>query len=55
MLCDERCRWQRLKLSCLQADYRQYWYDRRRGQKPMPASVFWKWHSRPVWQIWGAA
>jgi len=59
LLCDRECRLQRIKLSCLQADYRQYWYDRRRGVPAMPAKVFYKWHAGqpepPLWKEWGAA
>jgi len=33
--CSYRCAWQRKELEKLNNDYRQYWFDRRHGIKPM--------------------
>jgi hypothetical protein len=33
--CSQACALARLKLRWLEADYRQYWYDRKRGVPPM--------------------
>jgi hypothetical protein len=36
-LCSAACEQPRREMERLGADYRQYWYDRRRGVKPMSA------------------
>lgn len=53
-LCTEECAAQRQQFARLRADYRQYWYDRRRGVRPAPFA--WRRRvidTRPVWQAWG--
>ena len=35
--CSPLCAWQRQELKRLGSDYRQLWFDRRHGVKPMPA------------------
>jgi hypothetical protein len=51
LMCTRECAAARRELVRINRDYRQYWYDRRRGQ---PARR-WKTDPRPIWLAWSAA
>jgi len=60
LLCDADCALARYKLRHLERDYRQYWYDRRRGVPPMRLQQFVKLQrayarKRPLWRVWDVA
>ena len=55
MLCDGYCLAHRQDLRRLQSDYRQYWYDRRRGVGVMPAPRFEHVRQQPLWRAWRVA
>jgi hypothetical protein len=39
-LCTARCAESRRRLRILGGQFRQYWFDRKRGIKPMPREVY---------------
>jgi len=60
LLCSADCAAARNEMRLINAGYRQYWYDRRRGVPPMDHRQFVRLQAayarrRPIWLVWRVA